>query len=181
MGSAPNRSYSADGKAVESHPAEDSWLKFRWVRVGGAGGVGCRAERVWSSRHLPHWVLCRSENSCSLYGVFNGYEGSRVTSFVAQRLSAELLLGQLSADDTEADVRRALQQVPGGAGRGAPLSHQRPGPGALCVGLHTGGSGCGSLQVNPPCPQKGLWDMVACEILSSRTVSGAPLVALAPR
>ncbi|XP_049627561.1 TGF-beta-activated kinase 1 and MAP3K7-binding protein 1 [Suncus etruscus] len=81
VGSAPNRSYSADGKAVESHPAEDSWLKFR------------------------------SENGCFLYGVFNGYEGSRVTSFVAQRLSAELLLGQLSADDTEADVRRALQQA----------------------------------------------------------------------
>lgn len=29
VGSASNRSYSADGKATESHPPEDNWLKFR--------------------------------------------------------------------------------------------------------------------------------------------------------
>nr|KAF6375500.1 TGF-beta activated kinase 1 (MAP3K7) binding protein 1 [Pipistrellus kuhlii] len=81
VGSASNRSYSADGKGTESHPPEDSWLKFR------------------------------SENNCFLYGVFNGYDGNRVTSFVAQRLSAELLLGQLNAEHTEADVRRVLLQA----------------------------------------------------------------------
>ncbi|KAF6122021.1 TGF-beta activated kinase 1 (MAP3K7) binding protein 1 [Phyllostomus discolor] len=81
VGSASNRSYSADGKGTESHPPEDSWLKFR------------------------------SENNCFLYGVFNGYDGNRVTSFVAQRLSAELLLGQLSAEHAEADVRRVLLQA----------------------------------------------------------------------
>ncbi|XP_036924187.1 TGF-beta-activated kinase 1 and MAP3K7-binding protein 1 isoform X2 [Sturnira hondurensis] len=81
VGSASNRSYSADGKGTESHPPEDSWLKFR------------------------------SENNCFLYGVFNGYDGNRVTSFVAQRLSAELLLGQLNAEHAEADVRRVLLQA----------------------------------------------------------------------
>ncbi|XP_037016117.2 TGF-beta-activated kinase 1 and MAP3K7-binding protein 1 isoform X3 [Artibeus jamaicensis] len=81
VGSASNRTYSADGKGTESHPPEDSWLKFR------------------------------SENNCSLYGVFNGYDGNRVTSFVAQRLSAELLLGQLSEEHAEADVRRVLLQA----------------------------------------------------------------------
>ncbi|XP_022452829.1 TGF-beta-activated kinase 1 and MAP3K7-binding protein 1 isoform X1 [Delphinapterus leucas] len=81
VGSASNRSYSADGKGTESHPPEDNWLKFR------------------------------SEDSCFLYGVFNGYDGNRVTNFVAQRLSAELLLGQLSAEHTEADVRRVLLQA----------------------------------------------------------------------
>uniref|UniRef100_A0A8D0NNV8 TGF-beta-activated kinase 1 and MAP3K7-binding protein 1 n=1 Tax=Sus scrofa TaxID=9823 RepID=A0A8D0NNV8_PIG len=81
VGSASNRSYSADGKGTESHPPEDNWLKFR------------------------------SENNCFLYGVFNGYDGNRVTNFVAQRLSAELLLGQLSAEHTEADVRRVLLQA----------------------------------------------------------------------
>ncbi|EQB77202.1 TGF-beta-activated kinase 1 and MAP3K7-binding protein 1 isoform alpha [Camelus ferus] len=81
VGSASNRSYSADGKSTESHPPEDNWLKFR------------------------------SENNCFLYGVFNGYDGNRVTNFVAQRLSAELLLGQLSAEHTEADVRRVLLQA----------------------------------------------------------------------
>ncbi|XP_028727007.1 TGF-beta-activated kinase 1 and MAP3K7-binding protein 1 isoform X2 [Peromyscus leucopus] len=81
VGSASNRSYAADGKGIESHPPEDSWLKFR------------------------------SENNCFLYGVFNGYDGNRVTNFVAQRLSAELLLGQLHTEHTEADVRRVLLQA----------------------------------------------------------------------
>ncbi|XP_066113729.1 TGF-beta-activated kinase 1 and MAP3K7-binding protein 1 isoform X1 [Saccopteryx bilineata] len=81
VGSASNRSYSADGKGTESHPPEDNWLKFR------------------------------SENNCFLYGVFNGYDGNRVTNFVAQRLSAELLLGQLNAEHMEADVRRVLLQA----------------------------------------------------------------------
>uniref|UniRef100_A0A8C4LPB2 TGF-beta-activated kinase 1 and MAP3K7-binding protein 1 n=1 Tax=Equus asinus asinus TaxID=83772 RepID=A0A8C4LPB2_EQUAS len=81
VGSASNRTYSADGKGTESHPPEDSWLKFR------------------------------SENNCFLYGVFNGYDGTRVTNFVAQRLSADLLLGQLNAEHTEADVRRVLVQA----------------------------------------------------------------------
>lgn len=53
----------------------------------------------------------RSENNCYLYGVFNGYDGNRVTNFVGQRLSAELLLGQLHADHSDADVRRVLLQV----------------------------------------------------------------------
>uniref|UniRef100_H0WFL4 TGF-beta-activated kinase 1 and MAP3K7-binding protein 1 n=1 Tax=Otolemur garnettii TaxID=30611 RepID=H0WFL4_OTOGA len=81
VGSASNRSYSADGKGTETHPPEDNWLKFR------------------------------SENNCFLYGVFNGYDGNRVTNFVAQRLSAELLLGQLNTEHTEADVRRVLLQA----------------------------------------------------------------------
>ncbi|XP_073182880.1 TGF-beta-activated kinase 1 and MAP3K7-binding protein 1 isoform X2 [Lepidochelys kempii] len=81
VGSAPNRSYSADGKGTEGHPWEDNWLKFR------------------------------SENNYYLYGVFNGYDGNRVTNFVGQRLSAELLLGQLNADHSDADVRRVLLQA----------------------------------------------------------------------
>nr|XP_020665801.1 TGF-beta-activated kinase 1 and MAP3K7-binding protein 1 isoform X3 [Pogona vitticeps] len=81
VGSAPNRSYSTDGKGTEMHPWEDNWLKFR------------------------------SENNCYLYGVFNGYEGNRTTNFVGERLSAELLLGQLNADHDDADVRRILLQA----------------------------------------------------------------------
>ncbi|KAB0394625.1 hypothetical protein E2I00_011234, partial [Balaenoptera physalus] len=52
VGSASNRSYSADGKGTESHPPEDNWLKFR------------------------------SENNCFLYGVFNGYDGNRAFDVV---------------------------------------------------------------------------------------------------
>lgn len=65
----------------------------------------------------------RSENNCYLYGVFNGYDGNRVTNFVGQRLSAELLLGQLHADHSDADVRRVLLQVKKLWLETAPASH----------------------------------------------------------
>ncbi|XP_026111906.1 TGF-beta-activated kinase 1 and MAP3K7-binding protein 1 isoform X1 [Carassius auratus] len=55
--------------------------------------------------------FCFSTESCFLYGVFNGFDGSRVASFVSQRLTAELLLGQLSTGHTDADVARILSQA----------------------------------------------------------------------
>ncbi|XP_016093271.1 TGF-beta-activated kinase 1 and MAP3K7-binding protein 1, partial [Sinocyclocheilus grahami] len=55
--------------------------------------------------------FCFSTECCFLYGVFNGYDGSRVASFVSQRLTAELLLGQLITGHTDADVRRILSQA----------------------------------------------------------------------
>ncbi|XP_058258856.1 TGF-beta-activated kinase 1 and MAP3K7-binding protein 1 isoform X2 [Hemibagrus wyckioides] len=52
-----------------------------------------------------------STESCFLYGVFNGYDGSRVANFVSQCLTAELLLGQLNSGHSDADVRRILAQA----------------------------------------------------------------------
>ncbi|XP_076147688.1 TGF-beta-activated kinase 1 and MAP3K7-binding protein 1 [Alosa pseudoharengus] len=48
---------------------------------------------------------------CFLYGVFNGYDGSRVANFMSQSLTAELLLGQLNSTHSDADVRRILSQA----------------------------------------------------------------------
>lgn len=91
-------------------------------------------------RPLLPCLSARSENNCFLYGVFNGYDGNRVTNFVAQRLSAELLLGQLNAEHTEADVRRVLLQVPGSGGptdfQGWP--RDPPGEGLMGVTSHPG-------------------------------------------
>ncbi|KAM9818468.1 TGF-beta-activated kinase 1 and MAP3K7-binding protein 1 isoform 2-T2 [Syngnathus typhle] len=81
VGTAPNCEYGPDGKGTQSHPNEDTHLRFR------------------------------SEDGCSLYAVFNGYDGSRVASFASQCLTAELLLEQLSADHKESDVRRILTQA----------------------------------------------------------------------
>lgn len=53
----------------------------------------------------------RSEDGCFLYGVFNGYDGSRVSSFASQCLTAELLLGQLNSSHSDNDVRGILTQV----------------------------------------------------------------------
>ncbi|XP_018425398.1 PREDICTED: TGF-beta-activated kinase 1 and MAP3K7-binding protein 1, partial [Nanorana parkeri] len=80
IGSATNRTYNSEGLGKEEHPCEDNWLKFR------------------------------GENNIYLYGVFNGYSGTRATNFVGQRLSAELLLGQLT-DVTDAEVHRVLLQA----------------------------------------------------------------------
>ncbi|XP_062853859.1 TGF-beta-activated kinase 1 and MAP3K7-binding protein 1 [Trichomycterus rosablanca] len=52
-----------------------------------------------------------STDCCYLYGVFNGYDGSRVANFVSQYLTAELLLGQLNSNHSDADVRRILTQA----------------------------------------------------------------------
>lgn len=67
-----------------------------------------------------------------------------MTNFVAQRLSAELLLGQLSAEHTEADVRRVLLQVLAGAGgpqpRGRGGAFPELGPEPVKCGVCQGGS-----------------------------------------
>ncbi|XP_058496466.1 TGF-beta-activated kinase 1 and MAP3K7-binding protein 1 isoform X1 [Solea solea] len=81
VGTAPNCVYSPDGKGTQGHPNEDAHLRFR------------------------------SEDGCFLYGVFNGYDGSRVASFASQCLTAELLLGQLKSSHTDNDVRKILTQA----------------------------------------------------------------------
>lgn len=52
-----------------------------------------------------------STECCFLYGIFNGYDGGRVASFVSQCLTAELLLGQLNSGHADTDVRRVLTQA----------------------------------------------------------------------
>ncbi|XP_066563253.1 TGF-beta-activated kinase 1 and MAP3K7-binding protein 1 isoform X2 [Amia ocellicauda] len=81
VGTAPNCVYSADGKSTQTHPNEDGHLCFR------------------------------GDDGLFLYGVFNGYDGSRVSSFVSQTLTAELLLGQLNSSHSDSDVRRVLLQA----------------------------------------------------------------------
>ncbi|XP_061882492.1 TGF-beta-activated kinase 1 and MAP3K7-binding protein 1 isoform X1 [Entelurus aequoreus] len=81
VGTATNSLYEPDGKSTQSHPNEDTYLRFR------------------------------SEDGCSLYAVFNGYDGSRVANFASQCLTAELLLDQLSSTHTDNDVRRILTQA----------------------------------------------------------------------
>lgn len=57
------------------------------------------------------FLSIRTEDGCFLYGVFNGYDGSRVASFASQCLTAELLLEPLKSSHTDSDVRRILTQV----------------------------------------------------------------------
>ncbi|KAM3624380.1 uncharacterized protein V6R79_022717 [Siganus canaliculatus] len=81
VGTASNCVYGPDGKGSQCHTNEDGHL-----RLSG-------------------------EDGCFLYGVFNGYDGSRVASFASQCLTAELLLGQLNSGHADSDVRRILTQA----------------------------------------------------------------------
>lgn len=85
------------------------WLKLFW---------SSNSQRPWGSLQCCKALhLCvfsppiRGEDGCFLYGVFNGYDGSRVASFASQRLTAELLLGQINSSHTDNDIRRILTQV----------------------------------------------------------------------
>ena len=42
-----------------------------------------------------NYIYSQKDGDTSLYGVFDGHEGSRVSVFTSQRMPAELLLGQL--------------------------------------------------------------------------------------
>jgi hypothetical protein len=68
-----------------------------------------RVVLVLTTQTVVSFCPIRGEEGCFLYGVFNGFDGSRVSSFVSQCLTAELLLGQLKS--THTDVRRILSQV----------------------------------------------------------------------
>jgi TAK1-binding protein 1 len=46
-----------------------------------------------------------------LYGVFNGIDGSCVSDFAAQRLPAEILLGQLNDNTSPAEVKEVLREA----------------------------------------------------------------------
>nr|XP_029501637.1 TGF-beta-activated kinase 1 and MAP3K7-binding protein 1-like [Oncorhynchus nerka] len=70
-----------------------------------------RVVLVLTTQTVVSFCPIRGEEGCFLYGVFNGFDGSRVSSFVSQCLTAELLLGQLKSTHTDSDVRRILSQA----------------------------------------------------------------------
>ncbi|XP_013386022.1 TGF-beta-activated kinase 1 and MAP3K7-binding protein 1 [Lingula anatina] len=46
-----------------------------------------------------------------LYGLFDGHDGARASNFAAQRMPAELLLGQLNGKSTDEGIKEVLQQA----------------------------------------------------------------------
>lgn len=46
-----------------------------------------------------------------LYGLFDGHDGTRASNFAAQRIPAELLLGQLNGKTSDAEIRDTLEQA----------------------------------------------------------------------
>ncbi|KAK2180507.1 hypothetical protein NP493_440g03014 [Ridgeia piscesae] len=82
VGFSTNQIYREDGLRREEHEFEDRSFHFR-----------------------------QEEDPVYLYGVFDGHDGSRVSDFAAQRMPAELLLGQLAGCRTDIDVKDVLRQA----------------------------------------------------------------------
>uniref|UniRef100_A0A8C5QBD2 TGF-beta-activated kinase 1 and MAP3K7-binding protein 1 n=1 Tax=Leptobrachium leishanense TaxID=445787 RepID=A0A8C5QBD2_9ANUR len=95
---------------------QQSWTDdLPLCHLSGVGSAPNRTYNVDGQGKEEHpcednWLKFRGEN-IYLYGVFNGYDGTRATNFVGQRLAAELLLGQLHSDVTDAEVQRVLLQA----------------------------------------------------------------------
>lgn len=81
-------------------------------------GVGLSTNQIYredGNRREAHPFEDRNfhfrHDSCFLYGVFDGHNGTRVADFAAQRIPAELLLGQLQPNFSDAEVQEALKQA----------------------------------------------------------------------
>lgn len=81
VGSSTNQKYRVDGIRREEHAFEDKSFHFRCY-----------------------------ENTY-FYGVFDGHAGPRAADFAAQRMPAEILLGQLMGKETDKEVRELLHQA----------------------------------------------------------------------
>ena len=85
MGLSTNQIYKEDGHRREAHSFEDSSFHFK-IDSGDSDVI-------------------------FFYGVFNGTDGSSVADFAAQRMPAEILLGQLNDKTTPAEVKEVLREA----------------------------------------------------------------------
>ncbi|KAK6171338.1 hypothetical protein SNE40_019549 [Patella caerulea] len=81
VGFSTNQIYREDGERREEHDFEDKSFHFK------------------------------SDDECYLYGVFDGHNGNKVSNFAAQRMPAELLLGQLQDKETDHEIKEVLKQA----------------------------------------------------------------------
>lgn len=54
---------------------------------------------------------CKYDEATFLYGIFDGYEGSRTANFTLQRIAAEILLGQLNGKSTSEEIKEVIRQA----------------------------------------------------------------------
>lgn len=89
-------------------------IGFSWFQ-----GVGLSTNQIYKEdghRREAHEFEDRSfhfkiDEKTFLYGVFNGMDGSCVSDFAAQRMPAEILLGQLNDTTSPAEVKEVLREA----------------------------------------------------------------------
>ncbi|KAH3872063.1 TGF-beta-activated kinase 1 and MAP3K7-binding protein 1-like [Dreissena polymorpha] len=81
-------------------------------------GVGFSTNQIYredGNRREEHEFEDRNfhfrQDDVYLYGVFDGHDSANASQFAAQRLPAELLLGQLSGKTTDVEVKEVLYQA----------------------------------------------------------------------
>lgn len=80
----------------------------------GAGFITNQVYKPDGSRHEWHKFNdrrfhCRVDDQTSIYAVFAGQEGAGVAEAAMERVAAEILLGQLTDESSEEDVRDVLR------------------------------------------------------------------------
>lgn len=81
VGSCTNQRYRADGFRREEHSFEDRSFHFKYLE------------------------------DTYFYGVFDGHAGAKAADFAAQRLPAEILLGQLDGKESDIEIQKLLHQA----------------------------------------------------------------------
>ncbi|XP_011505177.1 PREDICTED: TGF-beta-activated kinase 1 and MAP3K7-binding protein 1-like isoform X2 [Ceratosolen solmsi marchali] len=81
VGFSTNQIYREDGYRQKEHSFEDRSFHFKY------------------------------DDSTFLYAVFNGHEGTKAVTFAMQRMTAEILLGQLNDKTTDEEVKEVLRQA----------------------------------------------------------------------
>ncbi|XP_005094474.1 TGF-beta-activated kinase 1 and MAP3K7-binding protein 1 isoform X2 [Aplysia californica] len=109
----------SNGSSIPRFSMQDSALSWTDdLPVCHLSGVGLSTNQVYredGNRREAHGCEDRnfhfSHDNCFLYGVFDGHNGTRVADFAAQRIPAELLLGQLQPNFGDHEVKEALRQA----------------------------------------------------------------------
>jgi len=95
-----------------------SWIDdVPTCRLSGIGTATNELYRRDGTRAQRHSFQNRSfriyeeDYQLGVYGVFQGFQGHRVADFVSKGIPGELILGQLTADKTDDEVKEVLRQA----------------------------------------------------------------------
>ncbi|CAH3039782.1 unnamed protein product [Pocillopora meandrina] len=106
---------SKRSSTVSQSPTENWTDDLPVCKLSGVGFLTNQRYREDGGRREEHELEDRSfhfnVDDTYLYGVFDGHDGTRASDFTVQRLPAELLLGQLTADMNDEQIKGAIRQA----------------------------------------------------------------------
>jgi len=95
-----------------------SWIDdiptCRLSGIGTATNVLYRRDGTRAQRHSfqnRSFRIQQEDYQLGIYGVFQGFSGHRVADFVSKCIPGELILGQLTADKSDEEVKEVLRQA----------------------------------------------------------------------